>query len=94
MNSTTQDIFNRILSGEQVQVLFVSHSEYHSLRCGLLKKFRKYNQTLESIGADGLKDHKFLKASWNSTEVSGTFSLEDVAARTNNGQRKYTIKTL
>lgn len=50
---TLQDIFNAVvLSGETVNIPFADASSYNSLRVALLRKFKGYRDSCQSIGMD------------------------------------------
>lgn len=94
MQITTQEVFTQILDGEILSIPFVDKREFDSLRVSLLRRFSNYNKLLDSIGADSLKDKKFLRASWNPEKCSGTFALKDVSDKKTPGGKVYTVTKL
>jgi len=92
--SDLQEIFNGVLAGSTLKIFFRDHKHYESIRTNLQRKFRRYRELIAELGGDDPFDGRFLKCSWNSSDVAGTFKLEDAAKRSNVPGRTYSVETL
>lgn len=86
-----QSVFNQLLLGQRVELVMADKKEYDSLRIVLIKKFKKANDGMESIGDYNPYKGMYVSASWNGTTNTATFSIEP----TENKRRKsYTVINL
>ena len=89
-----QQLFNEVVAGQTKKLLLADQRDYEALRSSMLRKFRKYKEMLQDLGAPYAYEDKFLRCSFNKDEVSGTFSLADVSTRTNNRAKVYQVVDL
>lgn len=81
--SSLQVVFNRIIAGEVVTVLFYDEKAYNSARVSLLRKFRNLKDLYDSIGADHPYTGKYLQCSIDRKELLGKFMIADESERKN-----------
>lgn len=78
-----QRVFNRVLLGDPVTIQFFDKRAFESCRVALTRKFKAYKLMLEGIGASSSVEGKYIRAKFNSAEVSATFTLADEAGKQN-----------
>jgi len=61
---TLQEMFNELVLGKPLVLQGQSASEYNSLRIMLVKKYKKYQQEMETLGFGAGLDETYLKASF------------------------------
>lgn len=83
-------LYNEVLEGSVVKLLFANKTEFESVRVTFLRKFKRYKALLESLGGPNFLDGKFMRCSFNGAECSGTFSLEAEEKRKNLPGKMYT----
>jgi len=78
-----QRVFNRVLLGDPIKILFFDRKAFESCRVALTRKFTAYKLQLDSIGVGESVEGKYIKAQFSKADVTGTFSLAETAAKPN-----------
>lgn len=89
-----QQVFNQILAGESVVLLFPEKKHYDSARASLLRKFKEYRKMIGGLGVADPYEGQYLQARFDSEEVKGTFKLADESEKTNNPGKQYLVEDL
>lgn len=89
-----ESIFRRIVFGQTVVISFAAQRNFESLRASLLRKFKNYRKEIVDLGGDDPHPDQFLKASFDSSLVKGTFRLALLHEKKNQPGRTYTVEEL
>lgn len=81
--SSLQNVFNMVLAGETVSILFPTKKHYDSCRVSLLRKFKNHKKIYDSLGADSPYDGQFIQCAFDKDLVRGRFQLAGNDARKN-----------
>lgn len=88
-----QGIFNSVLAGDTVSVLFKDKQAYDSFRTSILRKYREYKRLLDKLGADDPYEGKYLQARFDREEVKGEFKLASDGDKQNK-EKSYIVQDL
>lgn len=89
-----QKVFNAVISGETVKLLFFDKKSYDSFRVSLLRKFRNYRNFVESLGGSRPLADNYIKCSFDGTTGTGTYSLGTESERKNIPSKVYQVEEL
>lgn len=91
LDYSSRQVLNSILGGQELKISFVSAADYNSARVSLLKMFKQKVDQFESLDIPNPWEGKFIKATFNKTDVVGTFRLEEDHRKTNIRGRIYSV---
>lgn len=86
-----QDVFNHLLLGKEIKLIFNSKQEYDSLRTSLIRKLRKASEGMESIGDFNPYREQFVKSSYSAETGEAVFQL---AHKEQKARKSYNIGNL
>lgn len=81
--SDLQNVFNMILDGEVVSLLFATKKQYDSCRVNLLRKFKNHKKIFDDLGADSPYADKYIQCTFDKDAVRGRFQLAEETQRKN-----------
>lgn len=91
LDLSSRQVLNNITSGKVVTIAFFDKAAYDSARIALIKALKKLGMQFDSLGVANPYEGKYVKARFDSKEVTGTFSLEDEQRKTNIKGRIYSV---
>ena len=91
LDLSSRQVLNKLLLRQIVTIAFVDKTSYDSARVSLLKAFKKHCAHFEALGVDNPYEGLYVQARFDSSEVQGTFQLQDDKRKTNIKGKVYSV---
>lgn len=94
METDFDSIFKKLILREAVVLAIDTRKEFDTLRVSLLRRYRKYAELAEYIGAPDPFEDEFLKCEWDKKTKFAKFKISPVELRNATHKKVYRVVEL